>query len=74
MEPIVKTYLIKVVREPGNEPINGVFYDHVEQEFEVNATSLLSAYKVSHLICDIPFRGQMRRTFIDGEEYFDEGY
>ncbi len=74
MEPIVKTYLVKVVREPGNEPISGMFYDCDEQEFEVDTTSLLSAYQLSHLVCDIPFRGQMRRTFIDGEEYFDKRY
>ncbi len=74
MEPIIKTYSVKVVREPGNEPITSIFYEYAEQEFEVEATSFQSAFQLSQLLCNIKFRGQVRRTFIDGREYFDERY
>lgn len=74
MEPMVKTYCVKVVREAGIEPISGQFYGYSEQEINIEATSPKNAYQVSHLVCDIPFRGQVRRTFIDGAEYLDERF
>lgn len=74
MQPVIQTYKVKLVREGGNEPISGLFYSYAEQEFEVDATSRSNAYKLSHLLCEIQFRGQTRRTFINGEEYFNERY
>ncbi|GAB3550957.1 hypothetical protein [Spirosoma fluminis] len=74
MEPIVKTYTIKVIRVAGHEPNTGKYFEYAEQEFAVDAASQRSAYELSHLVCEIPFRGQIRRTFINGEEYFDEKY
>ncbi|GAB2546668.1 hypothetical protein [Spirosoma aerophilum] len=74
MNPVLKTYLIKVVREAGKEPLSGAFYEYTEQEFEVDASSMKSAYQLSYLVCDIPFRGQIRRTLINGEEYFNEEF
>ncbi len=65
---------MKVVRKPGNEPITGVFYDYAEQEFEVDATSVQAALTMSHIVCTLPLRGQFVRTFINGEECFDERY
>lgn len=66
MNPIIKTYQVKIVREPGDEPITGQFYEYAEEELEDDATSKLNAFKISQLVCSIPFRGQIRRTFIDG--------
>lgn len=72
MEPIVKAYNVKVVREPGANPLTGQLIGYDEQTFEVDATSVQAAYSLSHLVCTLRFSGQLRRTFIDGEEYFDE--
>ena len=74
MEEIPKTYYIKVVRESGENPLTGQYMNYGEQSFEVDAISIKAAYSLSHLICTLPFKGQLRRTFIDGEEYFDERY
>ena len=65
------SFRVKVVREPGNDPITGFFYDLEEQEFEIEALNKLEAYNKSLQTDTISFRGQLRRTFIDGEEYFD---
>ncbi|MFD2574632.1 hypothetical protein ACFSUS_28630 [Spirosoma soli] len=74
MEPIVKTYSVKVVREPGENPLTGQPMEYDEQSFEVDATSVKAAYFLSHLVCTLRFSGQLRRTFINGQEYFDERY
>lgn len=74
MDAINKTYRIKVVREPGNDPITGTFYERAEQEFDVEAPTPLAAFIRSQIKDTIIFRGQLRRTFINGEEYFDERY
>ncbi|GAB3710155.1 hypothetical protein GCM10027592_46890 [Spirosoma flavus] len=74
MESIINTYQVKVVREPGYDPSASVFYDYAEQEFEVEATSILAAYLKSEKESTLPFRGQLRKTFINGKEYFDERY
>lgn len=74
MAPIVKTYRVKIVREAGSGPVSGQFYNYAEQEMDIDATTPKNAYQVSLLACEIPFRGQIRRTFIDGEEYFNEEF
>ena len=74
MEPIIKTYSVKVIREPGDNPLTGQFVGYDEQSFEVDANSIRAAYSLSHLVCTIKFSGQIRRTYINGEEYFDERF
>ena len=74
MEPIIKTYTVKVIRESGENPLTGQSVSYDEQSFDVDATSVRSAYSLSHLVCTIQFTGQLRRTLINGEEYFDEQY
>jgi hypothetical protein len=74
MEPIIKTYSVKVVREPGENPLTGEFVEYDEQSFDLDATSVRAAYSLSHLVCTLRFSGQLRRTFVDGHEYFDERY
>lgn len=74
MDPIIKTYTVKVIREPGNNLITGQMVQYEEQLFEVDAVSVQAAYKVSYLVCDIKFTGQVRRTIIDEQEYFNERY
>lgn len=68
------TYKVKIIREPSNDPITGLFYEYAEQEFEIKAPNLFAAYVKSQRIDTIVFRGQLRRTFINGAEYFDERY
>lgn len=72
MKPIIKTYSVKVIREAGTDPLSGQFYSYAEQEMNIDAISLRSAYQISLLSCSIQFSGQIRRTFIDKEEYFSE--
>ncbi|GAB3949938.1 hypothetical protein GCM10028805_27140 [Spirosoma harenae] len=69
-----RVFYIKVIREPGEDTFSGTTYGYAEEEIEIEAVSKLEAYKKSHLYCNIEFRGQTRRTFIDDEEYFDERY
>ncbi|GAB3688526.1 hypothetical protein GCM10027592_03570 [Spirosoma flavus] len=74
MESIIKTYKVRVVREPGENPLTGEFSAFDEQSFDVEATNVQTAYSLSQLVCTLHFRGQLRRTFINGEEYFDKHY
>lgn len=63
-----------MVREPGADPITGSFYERAEQSFDVEAPTQFAAYVKSQLANSIVFRGQLRRTFIDDEEYFNDHY
>lgn len=74
MEQIIKTYNIKVVRESSENPFTRQVVEYEEQSFEVDATSPKAAYSLSHFICTLQFSGQLRRTFIDGQEYFDDRF
>lgn len=74
MEPIIKTYSVKVVRNPGENPLTGQFVEYDEQSFDIDATSVRAAYSLSYLVCTLQFSGQLRRTFINGNEYFNERY
>ncbi len=74
MEPIIKTYTVKVLREAGNDPITGEFVEYGEQSFNVDATNSKAAFSLSYFVCTLRFLGQLRRTFINGKEYFDERF
>lgn len=74
MEPLIKVFLVKVVREPGHDPVTGIFYNYAEQDLIIEATNKKSALIISQLISTLTFKGQLRRTFIDGEEYFSEQF
>lgn len=74
MEPIIKTYSVKVVREPSKDPLTGQIVEYDEQTFEIDAASAKAAYSLSQFVCTLRFSGQLRRTFINGQEYFDERY
>jgi hypothetical protein len=65
------TYLIKVVREASNDPITGIFLKGEEETLTISATSEHEAYKQSLKKSNILFKGQMRKTFINGNEYFN---
>lgn len=74
MEPIIKTYSVKVIREAGENPLTGQYISYDEQAFNLEATSIRSAYSLSRSVCTLQFTGQLRRTFVNGEEYFDERF
>lgn len=74
MSPLVKSYKVLVVRESGKDPITGVYYEETEELLDIDATSPQSALSVSYILCTIPFRGQARRTYIDGKEYFSDKF
>ncbi len=74
MEYPSKAYNVKIVREPGKDPLTGIYYEKEEQSFIIEAPNLLAAYLKSQKADTIVFRGQLRRTYIDGKEYFDERY
>jgi hypothetical protein len=71
----VKLYVIKVVREAGHSPITGEYYENAEKSVEVWAKNKQDAYmKSQSIVVEIQFYGLKRRTFINGEEHFDERY
>lgn len=74
MQAVPQTYIVRVVREAGPNPISGKFYEYAEQTFNVKANSPQDAYKLANRICTLHFCGQLRRTFINGMEHFDERY
>lgn len=69
---MAKTYFVKVIREPGPEPITGNFYGRAEEDLEIEAPTITAAYRKSQILSTLCFRGQLRRTYINGTEYFDE--
>jgi len=74
MNAVPQIYAVRVVREAAPDPITGKFYEYAEQTFDVEADSPQGAYKVANWVCTLHFSGQLRRTFINGAEHFDERY
>ncbi len=74
MKTTIKTYKVKVIRESGENPITGQLVPYDEQSFDVDAINVHSAYSISIMICTLQFTGQLRRTFINEEEYFNIRY
>lgn len=74
MQTASYTYNVRVVREASADPIAGQVYDYAEQSFIIGAESPQLAHRLANRLCTLTFRGQIRRTFINGEEHFDESY
>ncbi|GAA4448735.1 hypothetical protein GCM10023189_07030 [Nibrella saemangeumensis] len=72
--PLIKTYKIIIVREAGPDPVTGEVLGYAEEHITVDATSRQAAYELAQMLDTLKFRGQVRRTIIDGEEHFDERY
>jgi hypothetical protein len=70
----MNTYNVKIIREAGGNPFTGQVVGYAEQSFEIDAIDIKAAYSLSYLVCTLKFSGQIRRTFINGEEYFNERY
>lgn len=70
----MKAYRIKIVREPGADPLTGELYPMDKEEFFVEAASIRAAYVQAMANFKMNVKGQLLRFFIDGEEYFDERY
>lgn len=67
-------FKVKVVREPGANPVTGQFVEYSEQELEIEADTLQAAHKLADYLCTLSFSGQVRRTFINGKEHLDERF
>jgi hypothetical protein len=65
-------YKIKVVREPGSDPVYGTLLEYAEEVFDVEANSTQEAHLLSYRICTLPFFGQIRRTYINEIEHLNE--
>lgn len=74
MAPLISTYTVKVVREAGADPITDSMYERAEEDITVDAISRDAAVSIAHMLTTIPFRGQLMRVFVDGEEFFDERF
>jgi hypothetical protein len=74
MNAVLQIYTVQVVREASPDPLTGKLYEYAEQTFDVEADRPQGAYKLANRICTLHFCGQLRRTFIDGAEHFDERY
>lgn len=70
MESIIKTYDVRVIREAGEDALTGLSLERGEESFQVDATSARAAFQMSYLVSSLRFTGQLRRTFVDGREYF----
>jgi hypothetical protein len=70
----LKTYRVTIVRESGLEPLSGEYLQRLEETFDVQASTKEEVFRKSQFITSLKFRGQLRRTFIDGKEYFSEAY
>ncbi|GAA4416294.1 hypothetical protein GCM10023187_47600 [Nibrella viscosa] len=71
-ELIIKTYSVVVIREPGPDPLTGEVIGYADEQLTIDATSRQAAYELAQVFATLTFRGQQRRTFIDGKEHFDE--
>lgn len=67
-------YQVKVVREKGPNPVTGQMVEYAEEELDVEADTPQAAHLTADQICTLPFFGQIRRTFINGIEHFNEGF
>lgn len=64
-------YNVIVIREAGNDPLTGSYFENAQEEMQIEAETEYEAYQTSQRKCSLPFFGQVRRTFIDGKEYFN---
>lgn len=74
MKPLISAYVVKIVREPGADPITGKMYERLEEDINIDATSPEAAVSIAHALTTIPFRGQLIRVFVDDKEFFDERF
>jgi len=65
------TYRVTIKREAGKDPLTGTFLDESMEELVINALSEGEAVRKSFTLSKLKFAGQIRRTFVNGEEYFD---
>ena len=67
----MRKFDVTVVREAGSDPMTGKYLERGQEEMQIEAANENEAYSISQRKSSLPFFGQIRRTFIDGEEYFD---
>lgn len=65
---------VLVIREAGADPLTGTYLEEARETLKITASDRQEALKKSLFLSKLSFRGQMRRTFIDGQEHFDERY
>ncbi len=65
----MNTYVVKVLREPGVDPLTGQFTPQCEELLTIGAESQDAAYRQSFRRSTLKFSGQVRKIFIDGVEY-----
>jgi hypothetical protein len=70
----MENFLIKIVREPGPSGVGSEWMPYGEEYITVKAENEDKAFRLSHMHSKLPFRGQLRRTFINGIEYSDPRY
>lgn len=63
---------VTVIREAGLDPMTGTYLGQARETLKIYATNRQEVYKKSLFLTKIPFRGQLRRTLIDGQEHLDE--
>lgn len=67
-------YYIKIIRESGKDPLTNENYCEESQELEIIADNVEEAIKESYKYCTIVFRGQIRRTLVNGEDFYNEKF
>ena len=68
------TFNVMVIREAGPDPMTSEFLSGDQEDLSIEAVNVEEAFRRSQVMSTLKFRGQIRRTFIDGEEYFDSRY
>lgn len=69
-----KIFKVKIIRESGQDHLTGEFYPFIEESFIVSEENIRAAYIKSQKQYTMKVRGQLFRTFINGEEYFNPDY
>lgn len=72
LQPTMKRYSVVVVKESGVNPLTQEVTKRAEQGFQLYADSKQKAHLEAHRLCTLRFDVVTSRTFIDGEEHFDE--
>jgi hypothetical protein len=67
----MKTYTITVIRVAGKCPSTGQFMDEASETLSIDADNEDQAFRLSQVKSKLSFRGQDRRTLVNGVEYFD---
>jgi hypothetical protein len=72
LEADMPLFQVTVIREAGPDAIGNDALDYAEDHLRIQALTEQEAHLMADFICCLPFNGQVRRTYIQHIEHFDE--